>query len=300
MEERTGQFTLAEKRKLDEAIKKVDWTDPKERHAIAETLSTLIYEDVNAEDLIGLMCDVETYELGQVMQFAVTRGVKAFVHEPGSYAPRSIVVKKHLTLYEEQTSVNLQLNLLELKSGRYGALSDLRRQMANELLGAKNAAVWNAFKAAIPTGGDNYRGIVNSHAAADKAVQVNALLSYINDVGAKPKAIVGRYSAIDWFSELTSYSEDWKAMRDREGFFGAYRGVPIIYLTQYQDGYGQLRIDTGDLFIIADGCGKFGIQLDNFVLEDVNADTLDWNLHITEIWGAAVMYAERSARLKFV
>lgn len=295
----TYMVTAEEREKLNDAFKSIDFNDPVQRYAVAETLTNTIYDQVQEFSVVDLMCDVETYNLGQVMQFGVTKGVKAFVHVPGSYAPRSVVVKKTVTLYEEQTSVNLQLNLLELKSGRYGSLPELKRQMANELLGAKNAAVWNAFKAAIVTGGSNYKSEPASSSADTKAAKLNALISNIHDVGGMPKAIIGRYSTLDWITEITGYSEATKEQRDRYGLLGNYRGIPIVYLQQYQDGYGQLRIATGDMFIVSEGCGKLGVQLDNFVIEDINADTLDWNIHITEIWGAAVLYPERSARFNF-
>jgi len=302
MEERNELFTLAEKQKLDSAFKKVNFNDPMQSHALAEIVSRLLYEDVRHQDILSLMCDIEYFELGQQMQFAVTKGVKAFVHEPGSYAPRSVVVKKTLDLYAEQTSVNLQLNLLELKSGRYGSLPDLKRQMAREILGARYAAIWNAFKAAVPSGTvGNYHTIAAASGADDKMALLNRAITNMNDRGAIPKAIVGRYKAVSWISDISStyYSDEWRGIRDRVGFLGAYRGIPIVYLTQYEDGYGQLRIDGDNLFIVAEGCGKFGIQLDNFVTDAVNADTLDWNLHFTEIWGAGVTYAERLQRLYF-
>jgi hypothetical protein len=294
----TGQLTKAEKEDLSKALKEVNFNDPKDRYALAETIVTQITDSVRETDLVQLICDVETFELGQSMQYSVTKGVKAYVHEPGSYAPRSQVVKKTLNLYSEQTSINLELNILELKAGRYGSVADLKRQVKNEMYGCRNAAVWNIFKAAITSADTSqYFTFGSSDNAATKKIQLDAALAYVYDHSAAPKAIIGRYTALNWISDITGYSDKYAEMRDRAGLLGEYHGVPIVYLPIYVDGWGVERISNADIFVVADGCGKFGIQLDNFMLENIEADALTWNIHLTEIWGAAVCWSERCARI---
>jgi hypothetical protein len=294
-------FTVAEKTALDTLIKSVNWTNQQERQAIAETIVKMVYDSVSAVDLTSLMCDVETFELGQAMQFSTARGAKAFIHEPGTFAPMSTIIKKTLDLYDEMTSVNLLLNILELKSGRYGSIVDIKRDMAKELLGAKYAAIWNTFKGAIVTGDTNYGTIAASATADQKLAILTPLLQAVADNGSQAKCIVGRYPAVGWITDVASpaYSEEYKGQRDRYGFLGSFRGIPIIYLTKYTDGWNQERIDDDNLFVIADGCGKLGVKLSNFVMEDVNASTFDWNIHTSEIYGCGVVFPEKCARMYF-
>lgn len=295
------QFTQAERTKLTEALKNFNWKNPQERQALAETLINLVYDSIIEEDLSSLMCDVIRYDLHQTMQFQHLSGLKAFVHEPGSYAPRSIVVKKVLNLYEKMTSINPTLNILEIDSGRYGDLGEIKRMAKDEILGERYAAIWNTFTGSIASTDTNY-GTINwgVDSNATMTTELNAGLRYCRDIGVSVKCIVGRYSQLDWIADTTDYSEKFKEYRDLEGVLTVYRGVPVVYLQQYLDGYGQPRIDSGNIMIITEGTGKLGLKfdIDKYVMESIDSNTYDWNMHAAEMWGVGVVHPEWNYRIQ--
>ena len=105
--------------------------------------------------------------------------------------------------------------------------------------------------------------------------------------------------AIETVRSILANSETWKEMRDRDGFLGAYKSIPIIYLQQYLDGYGQVRIDNENFFIVSEGTGKLGMKFDieKYTMEAMDVDTYDWNMHAAEMWGAAFVHSEWNYRV---
>lgn len=299
-----SKFSKAERDELKTLMKKFNWKSQEERQAFADTIVREIYDEILVEDISDLLADVIYYDIGDSMQFSNTRGIKAWVHEPGSYAPRSVLVKKTLTLYEKMTSINPQLNLIELEAGRYGTLDEAVRDGRKEILGARYSAMWNTFTGSITTGDPNHFTIAQSESADNKKVQLDAALRYCRDIGAKVKCIVGRYSSTDWIADVgisnNYYSEQFKEMRDREGILTVYKGTPVVYLEQYLDNYGQVRIGSGDIMIVAEGTGKLGIkfEIDKFVMENIDVDTYDWNMHAAEMWGFGIVFPERNVRIE--
>lgn len=295
-----NKFSKAERDELRDLMKQFNWKSSDDRQAFADTIVREIYDDIIMHDVSDLLADVFYFDLGDSMQFSTTRGIKAFVHEPGSYAPRSVLVKKTLTLYEKMTSINPMLNLIELEAGRYGSLDDAKRDGRKEILGARYSAMWNTFVGSISSGDPNYATTSQSGTADQKKAYLDAGLRYCRDIGANVKCIVGRYSSTDWITDITTYAETTKTDVDRTGVLTMYKGVPVVYLQQYLDNWGQIRIGSGDIMIVAEGTGKLGIkfEIDKFVMENIDADTYDWNMHAAEMWGFGLIYPERNFRIE--
>ena len=294
-------FTQANQRELRDTWGKIDWRDDGKRQALAETIVKIVYEQIQEEDMTTLMADVEYFELKDTMQFGNLKGIKAWVHEPGSYAPKSVLVKKTLTLYEKMTSINPTINLIELDSGRYGSLADMKRDAKDEILGERYAAIWNTLVGSIAETDTNYATFADSgDPTSVKKPILDAALSYLRDIGAKPKAIVGRYSILDWIADLTTYSDAFKEVRDREGLMGYYKGVPVVYLQQHLDGYGNVRIGSDNICLVTEGTVKVGIKFDleRYVMEHVDVNTYDWNMHAAEMWGVGVVHPQKNYRIK--
>lgn len=291
------QFTQAKQRELKAAMAEINWRDATQRQALAETIVRLVYEQIQMEDLTSLMADVEYFELKDTMQFAVTKGIKAFVHEPGSYAPKSVLVKKVLTLYEKMTSINPTINLIELDSGRYGSIADIKRDAKDEILGARYSAIWNTLTGSIAASAANYATFAYNATAATKKAALDTGLRYLYDIGARPKAIVGRFSQTEWIADITTYSEKTKEKVD-EGILTYYRGIPVVYLQQYLDGYGQVRIGADNMMIVSEGTVKVGVKfdIDRYVMENIDVNTYDWNMHAAEMSGVGVVNGEKNYR----
>lgn len=279
-------------------MRETDWYDPKERRAIALKILKYIKEDIVRDNLVSLLVNVEQIPLGATPQWIVREGIKAYVHEPGSYAPRSTVTQRVFTLTTELVSVHPEMNLDQLKTGRYGSIADIRRMSTDELLGRKYAYVWNTLIGSVASTDTNYGTFASTASGAVKKAALDSSISWVNDKNTRgAKAIVGRYTAVDWITDLTGYSENTKYKIETEGLLGVYRGVPIIRLHQYQDGYGVDRIDEDEIFIIGNDTGRMGITQGLEVLDDLNINDKTWHLRIDEQYGVALFYSYRNFRL---
>jgi hypothetical protein len=283
---------------LQKALASINWRDPQERSAFAETIVEVVKYDVERDNLIDLFAEQEVIPVGASKEWVVRKGIKAYIHEPGSYAPRSTITNITNTIQSEMASVHPQMELGQLESGRYGTVADIRKMCKDELLGMKYGTIWNVMIASIASSDSNYQtySATNDNLVTKKNVLVSGL-KWVNDIGQGAKAIVGRYSLVSDITEFDGYSETWKEQVDREGFLGAFRGVPILSLKQYTNGDGIRMINADNVFISSNGTAKIAVTQELRVEEDKDIDTLFWHMHMYEKYGCAVFFPERNYRI---
>lgn len=307
-------LSLEQNQAIASALANVDFNDPVQKRALAEIILKDLKEVINRDDIISALgVEVVEFPLGTTPQFRTQRGLKAYVHAPGSYAPRSVVAQKVQTLYTERVSVNPEIEITQLQSGRYGTIQDLKTEALDELLGRKYATIWTALIASVPTttAAPQYLTVANAGSSAAKKAAIDSGLDYVADQqGSYPVAIVGRRSTLSWLGDYQAYnigtsvpgqgpSEPRKVMLDNQLYPETYRGIPVIMLNQYADGYGVNLIQTGECMIIGSNTIKLGVDLPLGYAENVDADTLIWNLHIYEGYGTGVFFTNRNCRIKF-
>jgi len=285
--------------KLAKAMQEINWSDPAERREVALTVIKFVKEDITKEDFIPVIADVENFPLGQTPQWIVKRGMKAYVHEPGSIAPRSFITQKTFTMQTEMVSVAYEIELGQLRAGRYGSLSEIRKMMTDELVNQRYQAVWNVLRGSI-TAGTNYLPALTTNSLQAKKDCLISGLDYCEDQqGGPPKAIIGRRSQLGFITELPGYAETTKTKIDNDGFLGAFRGIPVIALRQYTDVYGLNQIDADSIFIVKPGTIKVGRTQEVQVEEAFNIDDLMWHWHAHERYGTLAINAERNFRIEF-
>lgn len=300
-------LTSEEVREFKQAMASVDWTrDPAARRAIAETIVKDVRQDVEQDDLIRLMgVDVQYFDEGQSVQFRTRRGMKAYVHAPGSLAPRSTMTTNTVVLTTELTSVHPELEIGQLTSGRYGSIQDIRNEAKSELLGSQYATIWNTLIASVPSSqaGTNYWTYASTVTAAAQKNALDSGFNYVADVaGSEITAIVGRRSALGFLQDYSAYtthapSDKLRSELESNPFVGSYRGVPVIMLNQYTDGYGVNRITNGNIMILGKDTIKMGVDRPVGVEETIDVDTLNWHMHIYTKFGTAVVLPTRNARI---
>jgi hypothetical protein len=275
-------------------IQAIDFEDSKQRQALALTFLKYVQLNVERDNILPLIADVETVPVGATPQWIVRKGVKAYVHEPGTYAPRSMVTQITNTIQSEMISVHPEMEISQLQAGRYGSIADITSMCKEELLGRKYAAAWTTLINSITTTteGSNY-GTYNttSSVTAKKNIIVSGL-KWVEDVGKGARAIVGRFTLVADITEFDGYSEVTKSEIDRAGWLGRYRGVPIVSLKQYTDGYGVRLINADNIMIVSNETTKLAITEPLQVREAIDIDTLMWHMHMWEKYGFGVFLPE--------
>lgn len=298
--------TEVEVQQFRKAIAAFDPRNDVERRAIADTIVKDISEDVMMDDIINVLgVHTETFDEGQSVQFRTKQGMKAYVHEPGSYAPRSTVTTHVVTLATELVSVHPEMEIGQLKSGRYGQVDDLRGEASDELLGNQYATIWNTAIGAAPSSNSlsNYWTVASAATAAAKKSAVDSGFDHVADQpNSTIVAIVGRRSALKFLQDYSAYttygpSEKLKEDIDTNPFINSYRGIPVVMLNQYKDGYGINRIDSDEIMILGKDTVKMGIDRPVDSMEAVDVDTLMWHFHIFMKFGIAVVNPARNARI---
>ena len=281
-----------------EEMRQVNWNDPEERRAIALKILKYVKEDVQREDLESMLVETTNFNIGETPQWVSRKGIKAYVHEPGSYAPRSTVTQKVLTITTEQVSVHPEMELNQLRAGRYGTIADLRQMCVDELLGRKYSIIWSTIIGSIAATDSNYATFASGAAASTKLTALDAAINYVDD--ASPggvKAIIGRSTALGWITTTSLWSEDTKRQIEVTGNMGQYRGIPIVKLHQYTDGYGNRWITEDEILVVGTGSTKLGRNQDLEVLDDLNIDDKMWHLRMDEQYGVTVHYPAYNYRL---
>jgi hypothetical protein len=284
--------------KFASAMKEVDWDNAEQRKAVALKFLKFIKLDVQRDNMVSLFADVEQVPVGSTPQWIVRKGIKAYVHEPGTYAPRSHITQITNTIASEMISVHPEMEIEQLAAGRYGTVADIRNMVKEELLGRKYATIWNTVISSISASDTNYNTYAYGASNQKKKDCLVSGLKWVNDIGNGAKAIVGRYSLLADITEFDGYAETTKTQVDNSGYLGKFRGVPLIALNQYTDGYGIRRIDADNVMIISNGTTKLAETQGLKVKEAIDINDLMWHQHYYEKYGVAVFFPEKNWRIE--
>lgn len=284
--------------------------DPADRKAVAEVIVFDMQEQIDRDNIIaGLGVDVRTFNLGQTPQWRTRKGIKVFTSQPGSYAPRSQMANRIQTLSTERHHAHPEIEITALQSGRYGDVSDLRDEALAQLLGQKYAKIWTTLVGSVSSGAVNYSSIASGATSAAKKNALDSGVDYVADQqDSDVTAIVGRRNALHWLADYEAYStsagygygpgENLKNQLDNTLYPATYRGIPVVYLNQYTDGYGINLISENEIFILGRGTLKLGVDLPLQFLEAIDVDNTTWHLNIFESYGAAVFDSTKNFRLQ--
>lgn len=279
-------------------MQQVDWTNPEDRRAVALTVLEFVREDIMREDLESLLVDGYQFNIGESPQWITRKGIKAYVHEPGSYSPRSTVTQNVLTINTEQVSVHPEFELNQLRAGRYGSIADVRSMAVAELLGRKYSIIWSTLIGSIAATDANYATFASNATAATKLAALDAAIDYVEDNSpGGVKAIVGRYTALGWLSTTSLWSEVNQTRIENTGMVQGYRGIPVVKLHQYTDGYGNRWITDNEILVVGTGSTKLGRNQSLEVLEGINVDDKMWHIRLDEQYGVVVHYPDYNYRL---
>jgi hypothetical protein len=289
-----------EQRRLSELMRSIDWFDAAQRKVIADTVVRKLTEEIRKEDITQFYSDTERFGVGETPQYTFQKGLKAYIHEPGTYAPRSTMIQRVVTVATELISVHPEMEVSQLQGGRFGGIANLKNQAKQELIGRKNAILWTTLVNSIASTDTNYAQWASTEGVTVKKNFLVSGLAYVDDrAPGGVRAIVGRRTSLDFINELgevTDASEFLKERLDRSGgkLIGEFRGVPVIALHQYTDGYDVNRITEDNIMIVANDTTKLVVTEDLSQLEEINVDDRMWHVHISEKYGAVVFWPERN------
>lgn len=282
---------------MKEAIK-----DPEARTAIAEKIVKYISDSIEQRDLASLMLPKETIPVGTTAEYAVPSGLKAYWHEPGSYAPRTRMTQKIFTVPTWMVSAHPEYEISQLEAGRYGNVQDQIKAAREAILGAVNARVFNVVSGSISATDTNYGTAANGLTYA----ALNNAINWVEDQYGSAKVIVGRrnllYRMLDWGStgsvDTGIFSDNMKDSVLKGGKFPSYRGIPIVGLPQWRDAFGRMTIAQDEVLVIGQDIGRYVVNQELRSKDAINVDDLIWHIHLYMKVGAAVWFPERAYKIK--
>ena len=304
--EGTRAISREDQNRLRDLLQSIDWHDARERKVIADTVTIKLQEEIRKEDITPFFASVERFGLGETPEYTFVKGLKAYIHEPGTYAPRSTLIQRTQTIKTGLVSVHTEMELSQLQSGRYGGMSVMKNLAREELLGQKNAILWNTLINSISSSDVNYASFASTDSNTIKKNFLVSGIDYIDDIApGGVKAIVGRRSVLGFIMELDNtvstgfWSEQMKQRIEGTGgsLIGDFRGIPLVALHQYTDGYDVNRINATNIMIVANDTTKLAVTEDISTLEDIDINDRMWHWRISEKYGAAVFWPERNFRI---
>ena len=286
------------------AFKKFDHRNSDQRRAMAEKLVEFVVTDVYTQDLVTLLADEQTFNPGEILQFHTFRPVKAYVLDPGSTGSRTRIIKDSIALPFERVYVGTELDLDELRSGRYGTLNDYRRLVAEALLGQRNKQMWetlnNSITSAVNDG--NFATFASGASTATKKAALDTAIDYVHDnTNSGPLAVVGRFTALNWIyqiadqSNISTFGDMTKEEIQARGFLTVYRGTPVFYLRDYKNADGVSVIGNSDIQILSDGSLKFARKspgLESF--DEIRGANYSWAIDFWTEYGSLVVEPDRN------
>ncbi len=275
--------------------------DEQERHAVATKIVKYISDSIEQRDVSSLILPKETIPVGTSAEFAVPGKLKAYWHEPGSYAPRTQMTQKVFTVPTWMISAHPEYEISQLETGRYGTVADQVKAAREAILGAVNARVFNTITGSIASTDRNYSSVGNkiTKAALDNAI------NWVEDQVGGVSAIVGRRNILNPILDFgTTGSADTgifsDAMKDqvlKTGKIQSYRGVPIIPLNQWRDGFGKVTIPQDTIMVVGNDVGKYVVNQELRSKDDIDIDNLVWHIHLYMKMGCAVFFPERMYKI---
>jgi len=275
--------------------------NPEKREAIANKIVKYISDSIDQRDLAALILPREFIPVGTSAEYVVRGKLKAYWHEPGSYAPRTRMVQKVFTVPTWMISAHPEYEISQLEAGRYGTAQDQVREAREAILGAINARIWNTLSGSIATTDRNYFA---SAAGLTKTALDNAI-SYVEDQVGGVSAIVGRANLLTPILDFgTTGSADTGVFDDatksqvlKTGKIQSYRGVPLVPLPQWRDGFGKLTISQNEILVVGRDIGKYVVNQELRSKDAIDVDTLVWHIHLYMKMGCAVFFPKRMAKI---
>lgn len=294
--------------KFQEALAGVDWYDGTQRRAIADTIVRKLKDEIRQEDISQFFATVDRFGVHETPEYQYQKGLKAYVHEVGSLAPRSTINQRAITLDTELVSVNVEFELSQLQGGRFGNLANIRNFARQALIGKRNSILWNVLFNSItgtPTLGTNYLQWAETASTIVKKQLLVSGIDYADDRAVDGiQAIVGRRSVLGFIMDLDGYSDKFQEIRDQGGnsvtggvMMGSFRGIPLVALHQYTDGYDVNTVNASNIMIVSRGTTRLAVTEEVSAMEDIDIDTRTWNMRISEKYGAGVFWASRNVRI---
>jgi hypothetical protein len=275
--------------------------DPQAQHAIANKIVKYISDSIEQRDLASLILPKEVIPVGTSAEYAVPGKLKAYWHEPGSYAPRTAMTQKIFTVPTWMVSSHPEYEISQIEAGRYGSVADQVKAAREAILGAINARVFSTLSGSIATTDANY----TTCAGGLTKSALDEMINYVEDQYGSVKSIIGRrnllYKILDFgtTSNVDSgvFSDSIKDQVFKTGKIQAYRGIPLVGLPQWRDGFGKLTIPQDTILIVGEDVGKYVVNQELRSKDAIDVDNLVWHIHLYMKVGCAVFFPERMAKL---
>jgi len=297
---------MEDTKKFAEEMRKVDWTNPMERRAVAQIIVRQLKDEQANQDIVSRIADQVSFGEGDTIQFVTRKGGKAYVHSPGSAAPRSTITNRVQTLEAENVSVNMEFELDQLRTGRYGNMNEVRKWARQALLHRKYKTVWDVLRGSIATSDSNYSAIARSSNPATLKYSLDQAIDHVEDqVGGENTAILARRNDLSWLlrwgegSSVIDYSDTMKDKINKTGAVGQYRGVPIFLMNKWVDSYNVDVIASGDIMVVNSSTAKVGVVRGIEALDSLDINSRMWNVAVSERYGVGVFFPERNYKLTF-
>lgn len=303
------KLTPEEAATFKQAMAQVNWNSDDDRTAVAEVIVRELRDEIQRDNLVdALGVELVNFNLGETVEFVTPAGLKAYVHEPSSFAPRSMITNRSVQLTTQRLSTNPSIEITQLQSGRYGQIQNIRQEAINAILGLRYSIIWNTLINSVATTDSNYWSVAASASANAKKQALDSGMDYVADVpGSNIVAIVGRRNALSWLADVDGYStaataagpsERKKEELDYSMYPGSYRSIPVIYLNQYKDGWNANSISENEIMVLGMDTIKLGVNLPLSFQDGVDKDTLEWSIHMYQQEGVGIIRPERNARIK--
>lgn len=279
------------------------------RKAVAELIVNYVSNQIEQQDLSELVLDKQTIQLGQIYEWIHRSKLKAYWHEPGSYAPRTQMTQRSFRIPTKMISAHPEYELGQLAAGRYGTVADQIAAAKDAILGEINAMVFNTLKGSITSAKQNYSAVTLVSGSGSAATNVAAFktaldtaIRWCKDHPGGVRAIIGRAPILDYIMDFDNtknnvFSPSIVDTIMRDGVIGQYRGVPIIALPQWEDQFGKPTIPSNEVLVVGKGVGKVIFEDTMTQLNDIDINEGIWHVKISVRVGAGVLFPENMYRI---
>jgi len=254
---------------LDEEARE-NWDRPEWHREVAATVSaTLTY---GYQFLLSTAPYVSTQNVGEFDDVEIVEeknGIKVFYTARGGYIEESQVKRNRYKVPRDTMGFHVSEFEDKVRAGFAESVESLATSGRMALQTEANRRIFTGLNAAITAGNAN---VTDAAIATWTKAQIDAAITKVRDAirpdpqGPVPVTIMGRATAIDKLTELTSnvtwvsafgLNESAAEEARRNGYIGTYKGANVVVLTNYTDADGTPYIEDNALWIFGGNVGVF-------------------------------------------
>lgn len=227
---------------------------PADLEEFAWDISTLVWSDIMAEDIVPRIIQVKTVGLGEVDYIEEDlRGGRAYWQGKGGQILSSIIRNERSFMPREEMATALDIHQDEIATDFWGTFDKFVEQLREKLRQLPTFRLVELIQAAI-TGGATFGEFAFSSLTGP---QLDAVIGPVAQKSKGQVTIIGTQVAVRLLSNVgLEFSNEVKTRIFDTGQIGVYKGYPVVQVENFENFEGRFVLPDDELWLVGNNAGR--------------------------------------------